>query len=258
MDVGRDIKHPRILLSMPEPPEQERSKMWSEGHRPNGLYADMSMPDYYLLLALYFDNYCELPTFFGKFGEGYYSIIPPTQWPEYGSPEMVDAVCNRLPLWEFAVTCPILEVLLSVDREYFPDGPPSSWMATENDGMNHYVSESLRSMWSIPGDDDDSTFSKALLPVAHVRAINSVVSISGGRGVIKVFVACGDMLVLDARDPVQTAHPCTFHAGMAAVPGPGIFQPWNSSLIIDPSKECMGWVANIFPNSPSSPFIHIT
>ncbi len=232
VDVGGDIKNPRILISMPEHSEEKRSKEWLEGKSPNGLYANISMSSYYLLVALYFDNYCELPTFFGKLDPGYYSIPPPpTQWPEYGSPEMIEAVYNRLPLWEFAVTCPILEVLFSVDTEYFPDGPPSAWMATENEVED-------TDMYN----KDSTVLPKDLLPVAHIRMINSVVSVSGGGGVIKVFVACGDMLVIDARDPHQTVHPCIFHAGMTAIPEPGIFQHWGSGgPIVDPAKECMGY-----------------
>ncbi len=261
MDAAGDIKCPRILLSMPEPPEQERLNECLKGQRPNGFYADLSMPSYYLLLALYFDNYCELPTFFGKLDPGHYSIPPPpAQWPEYGSPEMLKAVCNRLPLWEFAVTCPVLEVLLSVDTEYFPDGPPSAWMATNmatgneeieiHDDIHGNEVTRLKAKVYNNGIEDEALpqmTALPLLPVAIVRMINSVVSVSGGGGVIKVFAACGDMLVLDARDPIQTVHPCIFHAGTAAIPERGIFKRWsnNSSPIIDPAKECMGWVFDL-------------
>ncbi len=234
VDVGGDINHPRILLSTPEYSEEERSKEWLEGKKPNGFYANLSMASYYLLVALYFDNYCELPTFFGKLVPGYYTYAPPpTKWPEYGSPEMIEAVCNRLPLWEFALTIPIMEVLLSVDTEYFPHGPPSAWMATENGvGVTHMCND----------DDGTALPPKALLPVAHIRMINSVVSVSGGGGVVKVFAGCGDVLVVDARDPHQTVHPCIFHAGMAAIPEPDIFQHWGSCRPrVDPAKECMGY-----------------
>ncbi|CAM9678863.1 unnamed protein product, partial [Phaeothamnion confervicola] len=122
--VDAGLGHARALLAAPEPTAGEAAARREAGRRPAGLYIQPSLAEYCMLLSVYFDNYCELPSFFGALGPGYWGPATPPDptWPPYGTAAMLQRVLRRPPSWEFAVSLPVLEAACAIDTRYFPAG----------------------------------------------------------------------------------------------------------------------------------------
>jgi hypothetical protein len=207
VDGGGGLSNPRTLLSMPEPEDGSQESP--------ALALDISMAAYYLLLSTYYDNYCEIPTFFGELEPGYFEVPPlPTNWPLYGDPEMIRQTNAREPRWEFSLSVPILDALVSLETTYFPTQMPCLWMAEPE------------------GEDG-----RPMLPAIRIRFVNTVVDISGGNGVLKIVTAAGELSAIDARDPAFTLYPVVLRAGQQRSPGdaPG------GCAYIDPASTFQGF-----------------
>ncbi|CAM9614355.1 unnamed protein product, partial [Ectocarpus fasciculatus] len=207
VDTGKELGHSRILLTMPEYGVEEEDRARSEGRKPGGLYICPTMAEYYLLLSVYFDNYCELDCFYGPPGPGESPGAPAApvaeDWPPYGTPSMVQRVLTRPENWNFSISIPLLEASLSMDTRYFPERPASMWMAQTP--QNPPGSEPMmEDYWEDP---------RERVPFACMRLVNPAMSITAGLGILRLAVAAGDVAVMDTRQPIRTRYPVVLHAG---------------------------------------------
>ena len=63
-------QHARVVLALAEYTQSEIEAKQAAGLRPGGLYIAPRMSEYFLMLSAYFDNYCELPMFYGPLDAG--------------------------------------------------------------------------------------------------------------------------------------------------------------------------------------------
>ncbi|CAM9876210.1 unnamed protein product, partial [Choristocarpus tenellus] len=118
VDSGPGLCGSRTLISVPEYGVEEEEESRRRGERPPGMYLRPTMAEYFMLLSVYYDNYCELDCFFGplKPGESPWGVPPVVEdWPPYGTPEMISRVVTCPKLWELAISLPVLEAELLVE-----------------------------------------------------------------------------------------------------------------------------------------------
>jgi hypothetical protein len=210
---GGDGSSPaRTLLALAEYSQADVAACEAEGTRAGGLYIRPAMSAYCLLLSSYFDNYCELPMFYGPLDASYWPVVPLPQglqsWPAYGTPAMIGRVLELLPKWSFCVSVPVFEARVAVDTAYFDRPLDSTWMAGDFRAA---------AAAATPAEAAAAAIAAAALPVARMRFTNLIVDISGGGGeALRLHAGAGDCVVVDVRDPCRSVHPVVLHAGAEA------------------------------------------